>query len=158
MQREEAPAGTKRAGHGLRRSLAPRLPLQALRGFVFPSPDPFPLMCVRHLSPLSLTVFLPVPTTLGIWFLFPKSLFLHLCLYLWIAPSFLGLCPPSSRSQALSLGRLSSLSGSSSPHPSLGFCFSRGLCLPLSLGLGSSLPLGLLVPVLPWCLRPAPEF
>lgn len=53
LQQEEAPAGTKRAGHGLRRSLAPCLPLQALHGFVFPSPVPFPLMCLSPFSVVS---------------------------------------------------------------------------------------------------------
>lgn len=55
LRREEAPAGAKGAGHGLRlrRSLARSLPLQAPRGFVVPSPAPFLLVCVTF-SPLSL--------------------------------------------------------------------------------------------------------
>lgn len=81
LQQEEAPAGTKRAGHGLRRSLAPCLPLQALHGFVFPSPAPIPNRVLCHLSPLSPSVLLPVPATLDLRFLFSKSLLLHLCLY-----------------------------------------------------------------------------
>lgn len=146
-------------------------------------------MCVSPFLRCLLSVSPPVPTTLGIGFLFSKSLFLYFGVS-WCESLFFlfgSLSPPLCLSPPLSLGHLSTLGlclslelcpspslWDSAPPPPPGLCLSlskslsspfslpplpgplflsQGLCPPLSLGLGSSLSLVLLVLVcLGFCL------